>query len=259
MKKLEDRVAVITAGASGMGLASARMFAAEGASVVIADLDGDAAQNAAAGIRADGGKAFDYTLDVSVVAQLEALFAFVEHEFGVLHILFNHAGIPGPAGLDISEEQFDHTVAINLKSQFFGTKLALPLLAKGAPHASIIYTSSVSGLMAAPTSPVYGMTKGGTQILMRSIAKQQGPSGIRANAICPGPTDTPMLRVFTDPARTGLDEEKYARQLEVRANAIPLRRAGRPEDVAAAALFLACDDSAFITGQTIVVDGGLTA
>jgi NAD(P)-dependent dehydrogenase (short-subunit alcohol dehydrogenase family) len=257
--KLDGRVAVITAGASGMGLAASRLFAREGASVVVADLDGAAAETAVATIEADGGKAWAFQVDVSSVDRLRELFAFVEEQFGVLHVLFNHAGIPGPKGLDITEEQFDRTVGINLKSQFFATQLAQPLLEKAAPQASIIYTTSISGLQGAPSSPIYGATKGGTVILMRSVAKQLGPLGIRSNAIAPGPTDTPMLRVFTDPDRAGLDEDGYAAQLEARAKAIPLRRAGTPEDVAGAALFLASDDSAFVTGVTVPVDGGMMA
>jgi NAD(P)-dependent dehydrogenase (short-subunit alcohol dehydrogenase family) len=257
--KLEGRVAVITAGASGMGLAASRLFAQEGASVVVADLDQAAADAAVATIAEEGGKAWAFQVDVSSVERLRELFAFVDEQFGTLHVLFNHAGVPGPKGLDITEEQFDRTVAINQKSQFFATQLARPLLERAAPHASIIYTSSISGLQAAPSSPVYGMTKGGTQMLMRSVAKMLGPVGIRANVIAPGPTDTPMLRVFTDPDRTGLGEEDYAQQLDARAKAIPLRRAGQPDDVARAALFLACDDSAFVTGVTIPVDGGMVA
>ena len=242
-----------------MGLASARLFAREGATVVVADLNGEAAKAAVQTISEDGFQAHWYQLDVSSVEQLRGLFGFVDVNFGRLHVLFNHAGIPGPKGLDISEEEFDRVVGINLKSQFFATQLARPLLEKAAPQASIIYTSSTSGLVASPSSPVYAMTKGGTLILMRSVAKQLGPAGIRANAICPGPTDTPMLRVFTDPARSGLSEEDYAVQLETRAKAIPLRRAGSPEDIASAALFLASDDSSFITGVTVPVDGGMLA
>jgi len=257
--KLQGRVAVITAGASGMGLASAKLFAREGAKVVVADLDGAAAERAAAEIQAAGGTARAFQVDVSNVARLRELFAFVEKEFGALNVLFNHAGIPGPPGLDITEEQFDRTVGINLKSQFFATQLARPLLERSAPKASIIYTASTSGLVGAPTSPIYGMTKGGTLILMRSVAKQLGPKGIRANAICPGPTDTPMLRVFTDPKREGLSAEDYAQQLTARAKNIPLGRAGTPDDIASVALFLACDDSAFVTGVTVPVDGGLLA
>jgi NAD(P)-dependent dehydrogenase (short-subunit alcohol dehydrogenase family) len=258
--KLAGRVAVVTGGASGMGLASARRFAAEGAAVVVADLDGDAADRAAAGIVADGGEAKAVAIDVASTASLRRLVEFVGDEYGRLNVLFNHAGVPGPAGLDISEEEFDRVVDINLKSQFFGTTLALPLLRAAAPAASIIYTSSVSGLMAAPSSPIYGMTKGGTQILMRSVAKQLGPVGIRANAICPGPTNTPMLRTFVDPARAGLDEgEDFDREVATRAARIPLRRAADPTDVADVALFLACDESRFVTGTWIPVDGGLSA
>ena len=257
--KLAGRVAVVTAGASGMGLASCRLFAHEGATVVVADLDGKAAAAAAAAIVDDGGQARPYRVDVSSVQQLRGLFEFVQAELGALHVLFNHAGVPGPKGLDITEEAFDRTVAINLKSQFFATQFAQPLLERAAPHASIIYTSSISGVVASPNSPVYGMTKGGTIILMRSVAKSLGPLGIRANVICPGPTDTPMLRVFTDPGRTGLDEDDYAAQLDARTKTIPLRRAGVPQDIASAALFLASDDSSFVTGVTLPVDGGMLA
>lgn len=257
--KLDGRVAVITAGASGMGLESAKLFAANGAKVVVADLDGAAAQRAVDEIGSAGGQAWAFEVDVASVDRLRELFGFVEKEFGELHVLFNHAGVPGPPGIGITEEQFDRTVAINLKSQFFATQFALPLLEKTAPHASIIFTSSTSGLVGAPTSPIYGLTKGGTLILMRSIAKQQGPKGIRSNAICPGPTDTPMLRVFTDPQRSGLSEEDYAKQLTARASAIPLRRAGTPQDIASVALFLASDDSSFVTGASVPVDGGMLA
>ena len=257
--RLRDRVAIVTAGASGMGLASAKAFADEGAQVVVADLDGQAAEAAAAEITAAGGRARPFEVDVSSVEQLRALFAFVESELGELHVLFNHAGIPGGRGIDLSEEEFDRTVAINLKSQFFGTQLAVPLLRRAAPHASIIYTSSTSGLVASPNSPIYGMTKGGTIIFMRSMAKALGPSGVRANAICPGPTNTPMLRVFTDPERSGLSEEHYVQQLEKRAAAIPLRRTGEAGDIASVALFLAGDESGFVTGVAIPVDGGMLA
>jgi NAD(P)-dependent dehydrogenase (short-subunit alcohol dehydrogenase family) len=134
------------------------------------------------------------------------------------------------------------------------------LLRKAAPRASIIYTSSISGLQGAPSSPIYGMTKGGTQILMRSVAKQLGPEGIRANAICPGPTNTPMLRTFVDPDRAGMDEgDEYEKQVAARAARIPLRRAAEPGDTAEVALFLASEESRYVTGTWIPVDGGLSA
>lgn len=260
MGRLHDKVAVVTGGASGMGFASARRFADEGAAVVIADLDGEAAEQAAATINANGGEAKAIGVNVGVIAELQNLMNFVGDTYGRLNVLFNHAGIPGPPGLELSEEQFDRTVDINLKSQFFGTTLALPWLRVAAPAASIIYTSSISGLMAAPSSPIYGMTKGGTQILMRSVAKQLGPEGIRANAICPGPTNTPMLRTFIDPARAGLEEgEEFDKQVHDRAARIPLRRPAEPEDTADVALFLASDESRYVTGTWIPVDGGMSA
>ncbi|MEQ3549635.1 SDR family oxidoreductase [Pseudonocardia nematodicida] len=260
MGRLDDTVALVTGGASGMGLASATRFAEEGAAVVVADLDAAAADRAAAGIVAGGGEAKAVQVDVGSVASLRAMVEVVAAQYGRLNVLFNHAGIPGPPGLDLTEEEFDRTVDINLKSQFFGTQLALPLLRAAAPRASIIYTSSVSGLMAAPSSPIYGMTKGGTQILMRSVAKQLGPEGIRANAICPGPTNTPMLRTFVDPDRAGMAEgDDYDQQVAARAARIPLRRAAEPEDTAEVALFLASDESRYVTGTWIPVDGGMSA
>ena len=257
--RLENKIALVTGGASGMGFASALKFAEEGAAVVVADLDGAAAEEAVATIVGEGFEARAFQIDVGSVADIGRMMDFVDQTYGRLNVLFNHAGVPGPPGLELTEEQFDRTIDINLKSQFFGTSLALPLLRAAAPSASIIYTSSISGLMAAPSSPIYGMTKGGTQILMRSVAKQLGPEGIRANAICPGPTNTPMLRSFVDPARAGLAEEDYAKQVDERASRIPLRRAAEPEDTAEVALFLASDESRYVTGTWIPVDGGMSA
>jgi NAD(P)-dependent dehydrogenase (short-subunit alcohol dehydrogenase family) len=259
--RLQDRVAVITAAGSGMGQASARLFAAEGAAVVVADIDLAAAERTVALIRSDGNDhgSFAHQVDVAKVVALKELFAVVGERFDKLDVLFNHAGIPGPNGLDITEEEYDRTLDINLKSAFFATSLALPLLRAAAGKGSIIYTSSTSGLSGAPTSPIYGMTKGGLLILMRSVARQVGPEGIRANAICPGPTDTPMLRVFTDPNRKGQDESSFKSGMANRINNIPLRRAGAPEDIANAALFLASDESSWVTGVSIPVDGGMRA
>ncbi|GAA1840101.1 3-oxoacyl-ACP reductase [Pseudonocardia ailaonensis] len=257
MSRLKDSIALVTGGASGMGLASAQRFAEEGATVVVADLDLAAAE---AAVKEIGRDSRAVQVDVGSVDSLRAMFSYVEQEFGRLNVLFNHAGVPGPPGLELTEEQFDRVVDINLKSQFFGTSLALPLLRKAAPRASIIYTSSISGLMGAPSSPIYGMTKGGTQILMRSVAKQLGPEGIRANAICPGPTNTPMLRTFVDPDRAGMDEgDEYEKQVAARAARIPLRRAAEPGDTAEVALFLASEESRYVTGTWIPVDGGLSA
>jgi NAD(P)-dependent dehydrogenase (short-subunit alcohol dehydrogenase family) len=244
MGKLDGRIAVVTAAGSGMGLACAKRFAEEGAHVFVTDIDESAE-----------GK----HLDVTVVDQLKAFFADVHARFGKLNVLHNHAGLPGPPGLDVVEDQFDRVIDVNMKSAFFATSIALPLLQQAAPQASVIFTSSISGLMSAPSSPLYGMTKGGVVNLSRSLARQLGPSGIRVNTICPGPIDTPMLRAFVDPAREGLTGEAADKQLQARRASIPLRRLGTTEDIASVALFLASDDSAFVTGVAIPVDGGMCA
>jgi NAD(P)-dependent dehydrogenase (short-subunit alcohol dehydrogenase family) len=255
--ELEGRVALVTGGASGIGLASAAAFAAEGASVIIADRDGDAAEAAARSVRASGGQAAAYRVDVSSLAELRGLFDYVGETHGKLHVLFSHAGIQGPLGMDITEEQFDHVIAVNLKSHFFATNYAIPLMRLAAPHASIIYTSSTGGLRAGALSPLYGTTKAAILMLMRTVARQYGPDGVRANAICPGPVETPFSREFSRMA--GRDEAAYRRGLEARGQSIPLGRVGQPDDVAGTTVFLASDKSMYLTGVSITVDGGMTA
>jgi NAD(P)-dependent dehydrogenase (short-subunit alcohol dehydrogenase family) len=238
-----------------MGRAAARRFAGEGATVVVADLDAAGAQATVDGITAEGGTAQAHTLDVSDVAAVRELFAAVERDHGVLHVLYNHAGIPGAAGLDIDEADFDRSVDVNMKGAFFATGCALPLLRRAAPHASVIFTASVSGLVGSPLSPLYSMTKGGIVLLMRSLALALGKEGIRVNAICPGPIQTPMLPQFFGRQSSAGAEEMAAKF----AASIPLGRPGQPEEIAAAALFLASDDSSFVTGVALPVDGGYTA
>ncbi|HEV7679616.1 MAG TPA: SDR family oxidoreductase [Candidatus Dormibacteraeota bacterium] len=254
MGRLQDRVAVITAAGSGMGRAAARLFAREGATVVVADIDEKAASDTVDEITAKGGRARAHCVDVGDLAALRSLFDMVERDFGILHVLYNHAGIPGPAGLDISEAEYDRAGDINTKSAFFATSYALPLLRRAAPHASIIFTASVSGLVGSPLAPLYSMHKGALVLLMRSLAIAHGKEGIRVNAICPGPIQTPMLPQFfgrNQPAGADDMAAKFAA-------AIPLGRPGQPEEIAGAALFLASDESSFVTGVALPVDGGYT-
>jgi NAD(P)-dependent dehydrogenase (short-subunit alcohol dehydrogenase family) len=252
--ELEGRVALVTGGASGMGLASSRAFAAEGAMVIVADIDGALAEQAAQGIRDDGGDAMSYQVDVSSVAHLESMFDWVTQTHGRLNVLFSHAGIQGAMGLDFTEEEFDQSIDVNLKSHVFATRFALPLLRRTAPQASIIYTSSAAGLRACVPSPTYGATKAAIISLMRSMAVLLGPEGIRANALCPGGIETPFSSGFI--VKSGRNP---ADQAERHKTTIPLGRIGQPDDVAPVAVFLASDQSRYITGTWIPVDGGLTA
>jgi NAD(P)-dependent dehydrogenase (short-subunit alcohol dehydrogenase family) len=240
-----------------MGRAAAELFAREGARVVVADLSEDAANATVAAIEAGGGKALAVACDVSEMAALRALFATVRERYGVLHVLYNHAGMPGGGGLDVTEEEFQRSVDVNMKSAFFGTALAIPLLQKADGHGSIIYTASTSGLVGSPLSPLYSMTKGGVVLLMRAVALRYAKEGIRANAICPGPTATPMLAEFFGraPGSAEVDDE-ISGFLET---AVPMGRAAAPSEIAEAALWLAGDESSYVTGVALPVDGGYTA
>ncbi|MBM3679242.1 MAG: SDR family oxidoreductase [Actinobacteria bacterium] len=254
--RLEGRVAVVTAAGSGMGRAGAIRFAAEGAHVWVTDLDGTAAEETVAAIAAAGGSATARQVDVTDVDALRALFAEVDREHGVLHVLWNHAGIPGPAGLAGTEEEWQLTIDVNAKSAYFGTALAEDLLERAAGKASVLFTSSVSGLVASPSGPAYALAKGGIVLLMKSLAVSLGPKGIRCNAICPAAVETPMLRDFF----RGVPAEQHEefKQSFVAAT-VPLGRLFSPEEVASVALFLACDDSSAVTGVALPVDGGYTA
>ena len=191
MGVLDGRVAVITASGSGMGRAAAVRMAQEGAAVVVADIRGDAAAETVELCEAAGGSATAFTLDVTQVDQIEALMDQVGSQYGKLDVLYAHAGIPGPAGLDLSEADYDQTAAINMKSAFFTVARAVPLL-EASGNASVILTSSTSGIVGSPFSPLYALTKGALVTFGKSVALALAPT-VRCNVICPGPVDTPML------------------------------------------------------------------
>lgn len=255
--ELAGRVALVTGSASGIGRATARAFAVEGAQVILADRDFTSAEAAAAAIKADGGDAVAYEIDVSSVAQLRDLFDYVATSYGRLHVLFSHAGIQGPLGFDIAEEEFDHVIDVNLKSHFFATQFAAPLMRKAAPGASVIYTSSTSGIRAGTLSPLYSTTKAAIIMLARSMARQLGGDRIRVNAICPGPVETSFSREYARMA--GRDTAAYERGLQTSGQTIPLGRVAQADDVVGATVFLASDRSMYLTGVALPVDGGLTA
>ena len=253
MGRLDGKVAVITGGASGMGEASARLYVAEGARVAIGDLQGERAEGLAKSL---GDRCIALQVDVSRSADVKRLVEAAVARFGRLDVMFNNAGIGGSEGLihETPEELFDRIVAVDLKAVWLGIKHAVPhLIAAGG--GSIVNTASVSAHLAIKYQGAYGAAKGGVVQLTRVAAIEYAEQGIRANAICPGGVLTPL--VWANPALPEpLDPGVVAQQL---ARVQPIRRAGLPQDIAHAALWLASDESSFVTGTTIVVDGGWTA
>ncbi len=246
MKKLEGKVVLITGAASGIGRATALLMASEGAAVALVDRSAGGSEVAAA-IRESGGRALFLQADLAV-ADAEAIVRETVEALGRLDVFFGNAGINPHLG-DITEttlEDWDLITNIDLRAQFALCKAVVPhLAAQGG--GSIILNASISGpIWGAEHSVPYGAAKAGVVGLVRSLAAQAGPKGIRVNAVLPGFIDTPLNWV-TDPA---VRERIIGR--------IPLRRAGQPEDVAKVVLFLASDDSAYVTGASLVVDGGFT-
>jgi NAD(P)-dependent dehydrogenase (short-subunit alcohol dehydrogenase family) len=253
--RLQDRVALVTAGGSGMGRAACVRFAEEGAHVIVTDIDEGAAKETVAQIESHGGHGEAHRLDVSDLGAVDALVQNVRERHGVLHVLYNHAGIPGASGIDIAEKDFDFAVDVNIKGAFYLTGKAEDLLLAAEGKASVIFTASVSGIVGSPLSPLYSMTKGAVVLLMKSLALRFGPQGIRVNAICPGPIATSMLPQFF-----GRDSDADVSDVIEKFTAnVPLGRPGRPEEIANAALFLASDEASFVTGVALPVDGGYLA
>jgi len=252
--RLEGKTALITASGSGMGRAAALRFAQEGATVLVADIKREAAEETVGAITSAGGKALPVVTDVGDLGALKAVADEVSRDFGALHVLYNHAGIPGAAGIDISAEDWDRAVNINMRSGFFLTAYLADALRR-AGGASVIFTSSVTGMVGSPYSPLYSLTKGGLLALVRSLALHLAADKVRVNAICPGSVDTPMLpQFFSRTAPEDLERQRAAFFAQ-----IPLGRPSQPEEIAEVALFLASDESSYITGVALPVDGGYTA
>jgi NAD(P)-dependent dehydrogenase (short-subunit alcohol dehydrogenase family) len=255
--RLKDRVAIVTGGASGIGKATAFLFAREGARVVVVDLDVEGAQATAAEIEAVGGEAFQVAADVSSEDDVSRAVAAVVERFGGVHLLFNNAGINqadnvrGPIE-EQTGEGWDRIFSVNLKGTVLCSKHAVPEI-KRCGGGAIVNTASISGLVAVSTH-AYSASKAAIMQLTRTMARELGPDGIRVNAIAPGGVETPMVMGPRDDV--SLDErlETMARFAEK----TPLGRVGKPEDIARAALYLASDESSFVTGHVLVVDGGYT-
>jgi NAD(P)-dependent dehydrogenase (short-subunit alcohol dehydrogenase family) len=254
---LESKIALVTAGASGMGRAAAQLFAREGAHVVVVDVNDAATKETVAGIEAVGGSAAAEVVDVRDLASLKALADKVQIQHGKLHVLYNNVGIPGAGGLDLTAEEWDTGIEINARASFFLSGYLTEALKAGGRDggASIIFTSSTSGLIGSPYSPMYSFTKGGIVALVRSMALAFATEGIRVNAVAPGSVETPGL-----PAFFRIDDpEEIERRKQAFFATIPMSRAAQPEEIASAVLFLASPMSSYITGVTIPVDGGVTA
>lgn len=247
MGKLTDKIALITGASSGMGLASARLFRAEGAQLVVTGRDQLALAQLAAEL---GGDTLAVAGDGASLAAIDALMAQAGARFGRLDVLFINAGtaIAKPIG-EVSEADFDAQCDLNFKGVFFTIQKALPLMGDGG---SIILTTSISNRLGAPNFSVYGASKAALRSLAKSLALELIVRGIRVNALSPGPIATPMFD------RLGLPPALAAEKKAVIAAKSPSRRFGGADEVARCALFLACADSSYIVGEEIVVDGGMS-
>ena len=247
--RLEGKVAFISGGSRGQGAAEAKLFAKEGASVVMGDILEDEGKRLEAEINESGGRALFVKLDVTSESEWQDAIGQTVRTFGKLDVLVNNAAIYSRSGVeDTSVEEWDRIMAVNVKGVFLGTKHSITEMRK-AGGGSIINISSTAGLVGSPRSSAYTASKGGVRLLTKSTAVQYAADGIRANSIHPGPIDTDMIA-----DNIGTPEglaESVAR--------VPLGRVGNVDDVAYGALFLASDESSYMTGSELVIDGGVTA
>lgn len=250
--KLRDRVALITGGASGIGQATAILFAKEGASVAVVDVDEVRGKEIINTIRNNGGKAIFIRADVSKAKDAERMVKETVATFGKLNILFNNAGIMGVIAplVGTSEEDWDRVMDINVKGVYLGSKYAIPEMIKNGGGV-IINTGSGAGISATPNSTVYCTSKAAVIMLTKTIAVDYGQKGIRANCVCPGLVETDFYRIWSKEDRRQLYESSAKGSL--------VGRTGKPEDIARAALYLASEDSSFMQGAALVIDGGFTA
>ena len=248
-ERLQDHVALITGATGGIGAATARLFAQEGARLILADRDQDALRRLVGELAPTGDTAVGVQLDVTSAPNWEDAVRVARERFGRLDVLVNVAGIVAWAGVeDTDEETWDRVIAVNQTGTWLGMKAAMPML-KASGRGSVINVSSVLGIIGGGGAAAYHATKGAVRLLSKTAAVEYATQGVRVNSLHPGVIQTPMIQEILD--REGDQQADIQRT--------PMKRAGRPEEVAWAMLYLASGESSFVTGSELVVDGGLTA
>jgi len=250
---LRGKVALVTGASSGIGRATAQLFAREGAATTLFDLDESGGRAAARAIEDEGGRAHYVQGDVTRDADARRVVDETLARYGRLDVLFNNAGIIRRATVaDTSEEDWDAVMQVNVKGVFLLSRHAVPVMVRSGGGV-IVNTASVWGLVGGARAAAYCASKGAVVLLTKSMAIDHGPQNIRVNCICPGDTDTPMLR-----GEAAMLGDPLDRHMEQAAD-VPLRRVARPEEIARAALYLASDSSSFVSGTPLIVDGGFVA
>lgn len=258
--RLKGKIGIVTAAASGMGRAGAIRFAKEGATVAVVDIDKKGIDAVVGEIESEGGVAKGIVADLTNDNDSRRIVSETANNFGGLDFVWNHVGHPGPAAVEgVDMADFEIAIDLNLRTVFVTTEAAIPeMRARGG--GVFLFTASSSGLQGSMFSPVYSAAKFGVVGMVKALAKRLAGDKIRVNAICPGPVDTPMLRIFVarpdQQSTQGMDKENLVLK---RGGQTPMNRAGKPDEIANAALFLLSDEASFITGAALPVDGGATA
>jgi NAD(P)-dependent dehydrogenase (short-subunit alcohol dehydrogenase family) len=256
--KLKGKVAIITGSATGIGQATAKLFAKEGAKVVVADINDREGNETVKAIKETGGDAIYVHTNVIELIELEKMIKTAKDTYGRLDIFYHNAGVAGPGNLEnTNEKDYDISMAINLKAGFFGAKYAVPFI-KESGGGSILFTSSSSGVHPSPAgSPSYSVAKAGLIMLTRALALALAKDNIRVNCVCPGPiTTTPLWPDFVS-RNPGVNPDDLTKAIVEQT--VPLKRPGTPEEIAEAVLFLVSPQASYISGVALPVDGGSSA